>query len=488
MPQAIAPPHPSGDLRSRPESPEREEQVRGEIWLWHQLTTITGRSPFTGAGPSLDFDSPKTIRACREHGQSGCRHASNLGNLTKPSPRQISDAAHRLHPLSGSTHHVGDPMPDFSLPSLVLASALGPFELPRQLERIGQSLAEYQWQDAGYSIGVLLVAWLLGRVVSALVVRGLAEWSTRTDTILDDAIVRHLKRPIAWLIPALSARLLVPLLSVPTEVAAFLARLLLLGIIAGIGWLLVRVLSVLDDVVMQRYDVASPDNLKARSIRTQLSGVRNIAGFVIVLLTISFMLLSFESVRQLGTGLLASAGIAGIVMGFAAQRSISTVLAGMQIAITQPIRVDDVVIVEGEWGRIEEITLTYVVVRIWDLRRLVVPINYFLEKPFQNWTRTSARILGTVELYVDYTVPIDEVRKEFKRILDGTDLWDKDVWGIQVTACSERTMTLRPLMSAKDSGAAWNLRCEVRERLLTFIREKYPHALPRHRAMVDKLA
>jgi small-conductance mechanosensitive channel len=195
--------------------------------------------------------------------------------------------------------------------------------------------------------------------------------------------------------------------------------------------------------------------------------------------------MTFERVRQLGAGLLASAGVAGIVLGFAAQKSLATILAGIQIALTQPIRVEDVVIVEGEWGTIEEITLTYVVVRIWDMRRLIVPIHYFIEKPFQNWTRVSADILGTVNLYLDYSVPVEALREEFKRILDASDYWDGETWGVQVTDSTDKTMTVRPLMSAKNSGDAWNLRCEVREKLIAFVRENYPDALPRIRAEVD---
>ncbi len=174
------------------------------------------------------------------------------------------------------------------------------------------------------------------------------------------------------------------------------------------------------------------------------------------------------------------------MVGLAAQKTIGTIIAGLQIAFTQPIRLDDVVIVEGEWGRIEEITLTYVVVRIWDLRRLIVPITYFIETPFQNWTRTSADILGTVFLYVDHTVPIDAVRAELQKILEASEAWDRKVCVLQVTNTSERAVELRALMSAADASLAWNLRCEVREKLVEFIRRDYPHALPRLRAELEK--
>jgi small-conductance mechanosensitive channel len=214
--------------------------------------------------------------------------------------------------------------------------------------------------------------------------------------------------------------------------------------------------------------------------------LKKIAITIIALFAIASMLMVFQSVRQLGTAMIASAGVAGIVIGFAAQKSLGTLLAGFQIAMTQPIRIDDVVIVEGEWGRIEEITLTYVVVSIWDLRRLVVPITYFIEKPFQNWTRTSADILGTVTLQVDYVVPVDAVRQEFTRILQGSPNWDQKVNVLQVTDAKERTIELRALASSSDASKSWDLRCEVREKLIAFIQKNYPESLPRVRAHFER--
>jgi small-conductance mechanosensitive channel len=197
--------------------------------------------------------------------------------------------------------------------------------------------------------------------------------------------------------------------------------------------------------------------------------------------------MSFPSIRQIGASLLASAGLAGLVIGLAARPVIANLLAGIQLALSGPMRLDDVVIIEGEWGRIEEITTTYIVVRIWDLRRLVVPLSYFIEKPFQNWTRSSSDLLGTVFLYTDYTVPVDEVRKELLRILDGAELWDRKVANLQVTDAKERTLELRALMSASDSGKAWDLRCQVREALVGFLQRNYPQSLPKVRAEVEGL-
>jgi small-conductance mechanosensitive channel len=252
-------------------------------------------------------------------------------------------------------------------------------------------------------------------------------------------------------------------------------------LIIAVAWFLVKLTSVFETVILMRYHVEDKDNLQARKIYTQVRIIRKILIFVIAVVAFSAVLMSFERFRRLGTGILASAGVAGIVIGFSAQRTLGNLLAGIQIALTQPLRLDDVVIVENEWGKIEEITLTYVVVRIWDLRRLVLPISYFIEKPFQNWTRTSADLIGSVYLYVDYTVPVQEIREEVLRILRNS-AWDGKVWGLQVTDATEHSIQLRAIMSAPDSSSAWNLRCEVREKVIDFMRSKHPEALPRFRA------
>ena len=202
---------------------------------------------------------------------------------------------------------------------------------------------------------------------------------------------------------------------------------------------------------------------------------------LIVIVAVSAVLMSFDTVRQIGISLLASAGVAGIIIGIAAQKSIATLIAGIQIAVTQPIRIDDVVIVEGEWGRIEEITLTYVVVRIWDQRRLVVPISYFLEQPFQNWTRTSSELIGSVYLYTDYSVDIEAVRRQLGSIVRATPLWDKRVENLQVTAATDKGLELRALVSASNASEVWDLRCLVRERLLDYLQKHHPESLPRVR-------
>jgi hypothetical protein len=189
--------------------------------------------------------------------------------------------------------------------------------------------------------------------------------------------------------------------------------------------------------------------------------------------------------RKLGAGLLTGVGVSGIIIGFAAQKSLSNLLAGFQIAFTQPIRIDDVLVVEGEWGRVEEITLTYVVVSIWDQRRLILPINYFIEQPFQNWTRSSAEMLGTAFFYLDYTIPVDQLRTEFERLLSLSPLWDKRAKALQVTNTSEHTIEVRALMSSSNSGNAFDLRCYIRENLIKYIREHFPDSLPKTRAYLE---
>jgi small-conductance mechanosensitive channel len=198
------------------------------------------------------------------------------------------------------------------------------------------------------------------------------------------------------------------------------------------------------------------------------------------------MLMTFPTLRQVGTSVLASAGLAGLVVGFAARPVLTNLIAGVQLALTQPIRLDDVVIIDDEWGRIEEILSTYVVVRLWDQRRLIVPLSYFVENPFQNWTRTSADIVGTAFIYVDYSVDVERVRHELHRNLKDMSQWDGRAWALQVTDLTERTMQLRALMSAADAGLAFELRCTVRERLVDFIRRNYPRGLPRVRADVQR--
>jgi small-conductance mechanosensitive channel len=236
---------------------------------------------------------------------------------------------------------------------------------------------------------------------------------------------------------------------------------------------------------LRQFELDVEDNLQARKHYTQVRILKRTAQIIVIIVAIGAALMSFEEVRQYGVSILASAGAAGIVLGLAAQPVLSNLLAGVQLALTQPIRIDDAVVVEGEWGWIEEITATYVVIRIWDWRRLIVPLRYFIEKPFQNWTRERAAIIGSVLLHVDYTVPVEEIRQKLTDIVKSSQLWDGDVVNLQVTDTSERTITLRALVSARNSPQAWDLRCEVREQLIGYLQQHHPGALPRFRGDME---
>ena len=252
-------------------------------------------------------------------------------------------------------------------------------------------------------------------------------------------------------------------------------------VLLSVAWAILVLVHSFDALLLSRFSMDREDNLKSRKVHTQIKLMEKVINFVVFLLTMGMILLSFDSLRQIGLGLFASAGLAGIVLGLSAQKVVGAFLAGIQIAITQPFRLDDAVVVEGEWGWIEEINLTYVVVRIWDKRRLILPSNYFLENPFQNWTRNNAELLGSVFLYVDYTVPLEELRRELRSIVEGTPLWDGKDCVLQVTDSTEKSMELRILVSARNSPAAWDLRVLVREKLIAFLQREYPGSLPRIR-------
>ena len=342
----------------------------------------------------------------------------------------------------------------------------------------------HNWEALVRVCGFLGGAVVVGLVGHLIVFTILDHITRRTQSVFDTSLVRQCRGPFRLIFPLFLVRFVLPVTEMSPALLDFVKHLLSLCFIASVAWLIIRLTSVLDDLVLTRYKIDERDNLQARKIQTQLQIFKKIVFVVVAILALATMLMTFEKVRQLGTSILASAGIIGLIVGLAAQRTIATLLAGIQIAITQPIRVDDVVIVENEWGRIEEITFTYVVVRIWDLRRLVLPITYFIEKPFQNWTRVTADILGTVFLYVDYTVPVQAIREELHRILKSTDLWDGKAWVLQVTNATDRTVELRALMSAQDAPTAWNLRCEVREKLIEFVQKNYPDGLPKLRAEI----
>ncbi|WP_320018769.1 mechanosensitive ion channel domain-containing protein [Labilibaculum manganireducens] len=255
-------------------------------------------------------------------------------------------------------------------------------------------------------------------------------------------------------------------------------------LIIAFAWLIIEVIKRIKTMFLKRFDISKEDNLTSRKLHTQFNILEKVLVFIIVLSAIGLILLSFENIRKIGIGIFASAGLAGVIIGISAQKVVGTLLAGIQIAITQPFRIDDAVLVENEWGWIEEINLTYVVVRLWDQRRLVLPSTYFLEKPFQNWTRNNADIIGSVFLYTDYTIPFDALRKELTNLLTKSNLWDKKVNVLQVTDSKENTLEIRILVSAKNSPTAWDLRVYIREKMIEFIQNNYPNSLPKTRITI----
>ena len=249
-----------------------------------------------------------------------------------------------------------------------------------------------------------------------------------------------------------------------------------------VTWLAVRVVGAVERRILRDHPLDTADNLRARRVQTQARVLGRVAQIAIALIGVSIALMTFPAIHRVGMTLLASAGVVGLVAGIAARPVFGNLIAGLQLALTQPIRLDDVVIVDGEWGRVEEITSTYVVLRIWDERRMVVPLQWFIENPFQNWTRTTAQLLGTVVLWLDYRTPMAQVRAELQRICDSDPRWDRRVCVAQATDCDQHAMQVRLLVSAANSGDLFDLRCAVREGMIDFIATRFPQSLPHLRA------
>jgi len=291
---------------------------------------------------------------------------------------------------------------------------------------------------------------------------------------------------LAFLIIAVIVAL--PVAPLERDFKYMIAKVLLMAIIALIGWAAITALHVSADVYLRRYRLDVEDNLLARKHNTQIRVLLRSVDGLVVLFTLGAALMTFQSVRQYGVSLFASAGVAGIVAGLAARPVLSNLMAGVQLAMTQPIRLEDAVIVENEYGNIEEINSTYVVVRLWDLRRMILPLTYFIEKPFQNWTRENSTLIGTVLIYVDYRAPVDAIRSTAETIVRASNRWDSRVFNVSVTDFKSDTMEVRILASGATSGKVFDLRCEIREKLVDFLQREHPEALPRQRTelAVDK--
>jgi small-conductance mechanosensitive channel len=331
------------------------------------------------------------------------------------------------------------------------------------------------------SLGVLAGAAFLALVFHRTFMRTVRRFIGPKHVFIQSLISRVFGATRFALIVAAIA-LVLPIVPLSSETALVIAQALAVSFTLLIGWAALVAIDLAGDFYLRRFKIDNDDNLLARKHLTQVRVLCRVADTIVGMITIALALMTFPEVRQFGVSLIASAGAAGLIVGLAARPVLTNLIAGVQIAITQPIRIGDAVVVENEWGWIEEISGTYVVIQIWDWRRLVVPLSYFLEKPFQNWTRTSSQIIGTTMLWVDYTTPVERVRKELNEIVKKSKLWDGRVVNLQVTDATEQAIQLRALASARTSQQVWDLRCEIRENLIGFLQEHYPTALPRQRA------
>jgi len=334
-------------------------------------------------------------------------------------------------------------------------------------------------------VWIPLTAVLAGFSMAALFRLVTLHYARRRGSRMAAAMARHATRPVFLLLPAFLGRFVQPLLDLAPSVAPSVRHAVTVLLILSFAWLLISVLAAFDEYLREGFLAGGHDDRRARRILTRVGFLYRVLSATIAVLAAAAILVTFPEGRTMGASILASAGIAGIVLGIAARPAVETLLAGLQVALTEPFSIDDVVVVEGEWGRIEEITSTYVVVRIWDLRRLVLPLQYFLQKPFQNWSRSGTALLAQVTLEVDYSTPVEAVRQKAGEIVVSSRLWDKVSWTLQVTETGARTMRLRVVASAADSTNAWDLRCEIREKLIGYLQERYPLALPRTRATVE---
>ena len=324
-------------------------------------------------------------------------------------------------------------------------------------------------------VGAVLAAVVLGWILRRVADRGLRKVPQIHD------VTRKSRGPLQAVLAVVGVR--IALGATARDDAWFppVDYVLVLALIVSLAWLLVTVLSIVETMVLRYYEHSSRDNRRAQRLKTQVMLARRVSVAVIITLALASVLLTIDEVRALGAGILASAGLISIVAGLAVQSSLSNVFAGVQLAFTDAIRVDDVVLVEGDMGTIEEITMTYVVVRSWDERRLILPSTYFTSTPFENWTRRRSELLGTIELDLDWRVPIEHMRCRLREILDGSELWDGRTGTLQITKATDGLIRARILVSAADSGALWDLQCLVREQMVGFLQTRFPDALPRQR-------
>jgi small-conductance mechanosensitive channel len=332
------------------------------------------------------------------------------------------------------------------------------------------------------AFGVALAA---GLILAILTVATLRRHAQGTKSTFENSLAVHCAGPLKLIMPLLAADIVMPSLVMPVALDNLIRHLIALLVTFAIAWLIIRVTLVVEDLLADKFRIEPGDNLKARRVRTQFAVLRRALSVAVVVIAFGIALTTFDWARTIGTSLLASAGITGLALSLAARPTIENLVAGFQIALTDAIRIEDVVVAENEWGHIEEINTTYVVVRTWDERRLILPISYFINHPFQNWTRRTFDLLAYVYLNLDYRMPVEPLRQKFGRILEGSPLWDRRVCALQVTDASEHTIQIRALASAANASLAWDLKCEVREKLIDFVQHNYPQFLPRVRAEID---
>jgi small-conductance mechanosensitive channel len=324
------------------------------------------------------------------------------------------------------------------------------------------------------------LALLIHRLVAALVKRAIGP---RRSTLV--LILQATSGPTRLALCLAAVAFITPAAPLGEDLRNTLTHLFVVATIALIGWISIRAVDLASAQYLLRYHDDIAENLLARKHVTQVRVFKRVTDTLIIIVAVSTALMTFDSVRQYGVSLFASAGAAGIVVGLAARPFLSNLIAGVQIAITQPIRIEDAVIIENEWGWIEDIASTYVVIRLWDWRRMVVPLSYFIERPFQNWTRDAASLIGSVILHVDYAADVPRIRAYLEQAVRETRRWDGAVVNLQVIDTAPRTIQLRALVSARNAPESWDLRCEIREKLLAFLREEMPEAMPRQRADVS---
>ncbi|MEW6146405.1 MAG: mechanosensitive ion channel family protein [Bradyrhizobium sp.] len=333
-------------------------------------------------------------------------------------------------------------------------------------------------------VGLSLV---VGAVLLALVAYRVARWLLKrafgTRLPILSVFIDRTAGPAQMALCLAAVALVLPLAPLDDAIRTPLTRLFVVAFIALIGWISIRIVDMSAARYLQNFRVVT-ENFIARKHVTQVRVFKRVTDTIIVVITVSTALMTFDSVRQYGVSLFASAGAAGIIVGLAARPLLSNLIAGLQIAITQPIRIEDAVIIENEWGWVEDIASTYVVIRLWDWRRMVVPLSYFIEKPFQNWTRDTASLIGVIALHVDYRADVARIRQWLEEVVKESRLWDGEVVNLQVVDADARTIELRALVSARNAPQSWDLRCEIREKLVAFIRDEMPEALPRERTIL----